>query len=65
MKSVWAKLFFKNWKNKAFNVLYREPKGQIESLEKILKGTLSRIKNSNKQFHVAGDFKLNIFDHEI
>ena len=46
-------------------VLYRQPKGQIESFEKNLKETFSQIKNLKKQFHLAGDLNLIVFDHEI
>ena len=57
--------FFSKRKNTIFNVLYRQPKDQIEPSGKFLKVTFSRIKSSNKQFHVAGDFSLNILDYEI
>ena len=48
-----------------FNVLYRQPKFQTEPYEEFLKEIFSRIKSSNKKFHVAGDFNLNFLDYEI
>ena len=65
VESISGEILFENRKNAIFNVLYRQPKGQIEPLEKFLKETFSRIKNSDKQFHVAVDFNLSVPDHEI
>ena len=64
MELIWVELLFENRKNPIFNVLYRKPKGKIESFEKFLKETFPRIKSSNKQFYVAGDFNLNVLDYE-
>ena len=65
VKSISVELLFENRKNIIFNVLYRQFKGQIKSFEKFLKETFSRIMSSNKQFHVAGDFNLNVLEYEI
>ena len=53
-------------KNRNFliNALYRPPNGQIESFENFLNNTFSKIKKSNKLFHIAGDFNLNLLDHD-
>ena len=65
MESISVEFLFENRKNTFFNVLYRQPKGQIEPFEKFLKRTFSRIKSSNKQFNVAVVFNLNVLDYEI
>ena len=49
---------------KTINALYRPPNGQIESFEKFLNNIFSKIKKSNKLFHIAGDFNLNVLDHD-
>ena len=49
---------------KTINALYRPPNGQIESFEKCLNNIFSKIKKSNKLFHIAGDFDLNLLDHD-
>ena len=41
-----VKVLFKDRKNEIFNVLYRQPKGRIEPLQKLLKEKFSQIKNS-------------------
>ena len=61
-ESMSVELLLKNRKNTIFNVWYRQTKGQIYPFEKFLKRKFSRIKSSNKQFHVVGDFNLNFFD---
>ena len=48
-------------KNTLFNVLYRPPNGQIETFENFLRHLL--LLNYNKNFHIAGDFNLNLLDH--
>ena len=63
VESISVELLFENRKNTTFNVLSRQPKGQIEPFEKFSKETFSRIKSSNNQFHVAG--YLNVLDYEI
>ena len=60
VESISVELLFESRKNAIFNVLYRQPKVQIEPFE-----TFSRIKSPNKQFHVASDFNLNVLDYEI
>ena len=46
------------------NVLYRPPSGKIEPFEKFLNKLLSSVQNSNKNLHIAGDFNLNLLDHD-
>ena len=64
-ESISIEILLENREKTTFNVSYRQPKGQIEPFKKCLKETFSGIKNSNKKFHVAGDFNLNVLDHEI
>ena len=51
-------------RNTLINALYRLPNGQIESFENCLNNIFSKIKKSNKLFHVADDFNLNLLDHD-
>ena len=46
------------------NVLYRHSVGQYEQFENFLTTFFSRTKNSNKDIHIAGDFNLNLLDHD-
>ena len=55
VESVSVEILFENRKNTIFNVLYKQPKGQIEPFEKFWKEIFPRIKNSNKELHVAGE----------
>ena len=64
VESISVELLFENSKNSVFNVLYRQPKGKIEPLKKFLNEIFLSIKKSNKQFHIAGDFNLNVLDYE-
>ena len=62
VESISADFIFENRNNTVFNVLYRQPNSQIEPFEKFSKETFSRIKSSNKQFHVASDLKYVKYD---
>ena len=64
-ESIWVAIILKSRKNTIFNALYKQPKGQIKLIGKFLRETFSWMKNSKKQFHVPGDFKLNVVDHKI
>ena len=44
--------------------MYRAPKGVIEPFKRFLKEILKKTKNNLKPFHTAGDFNLNILDHD-
>ena len=50
--------------NVFFNVLYRPPIGQCEQFENFLTTFFSRTKSCNKDSHIAGDFNLNLLDHD-
>ena len=56
-------LFYKERKT-LINVLYSPLKGVIEPLERFLKNFLKKTINNLKPFHIAGDFNLNILDHD-
>ena len=51
-------------RNTLINILYRPSNDQIESFEHFLNNIFSKIKKSNKLFHIAGDFNLNLLDHD-
>ena len=55
---------FDKERNALINSLYRPPKRVIESLETFLKKFSKNQKNNLKPFHIAGDFSLNILDHD-
>ena len=65
IESVTIEILSEKKRNTLINALYRPPNGQIESFEKFLNNIFSKIKNSNKSFHIAGDFNLNLLDHEL
>ena len=39
-------------------------KGVIKPFETFLKEILNKIKNNMKPYHIAGDFNLNVLDHD-
>ena len=51
-------------RNVLVNVLYRPPVGQYEQFENFLTTFFSRTKSCNKDVHIAGDFNLNLLDHD-
>ena len=51
-------------RNTFVNVLYRPTNGKIEPFENFLVKLLSSVQNANKDLHIAGDFNLNLLDHE-
>ena len=63
VESLGVELLHDKTKNTLFNVLYRPPNGQIETFENFLRHLFHENKNSNKNFHIAGDFNLNLLDH--
>ena len=46
------------------NTLYRPPERTLNRLNRFLKEILKKTKNNLKPFHIAGDFNLNILDHD-
>ena len=64
VESLCIELLFENKRNTLIYVLYRPYNGQTESFEKFLKNVFSITKNSNKVHRIAGDFNLNLLNHE-
>ena len=52
------------WRNTLFIVVYRLPSGKIEPFENFFKILFNKKKSSNKNYHIAGDFNLNLLDHD-
>ena len=44
--------------------MYRPPKGLLEPLDKFLNEIFNKTKKSNKNFHISGDFNLNVLHHD-
>ena len=63
VESLGVELLHVKKKNTLFNVLYRPSNGQIETFENFLRHLFHENKNSNKNFHIAGDSNLNLLDH--
>ena len=47
-----------------FNVVYRPPNGKTEPFENFLKIIFNKNKESNKNYHIAGYFNLNLLDYD-
>ena len=46
------------------NISYKPSKGLAEPFEKFLNCIFHKTKKLNKKFDVAGDFNLNVLDHD-
>ena len=64
IESIGVELLCEKRRNTLFNVIYRPPNGKIEPFENFLKILFNKNKNSNKNYHIAGDFNLNLLDHD-
>ena len=64
IESLTLEIISDNTRNTLVNVLYRPPNGQFETFESFLTNVLVKTKNSNKNIHIAGDFNLNLRDHD-
>ena len=64
VESLSIEILFHKERNTLINVLYRPLKGVIEPFERFLKEILKKAKDNLKPFHIAGDFYLNILDHD-
>ena len=53
-----------NQGNSLINVSYRPPSGKFEPFELFLNTLASSVRNSKKNIHIAGDFNLNLLDHD-
>ena len=64
VESVSIELLCNKNRNTLINVLYRPLKGFTEPFEKFLNCTFRKTKKSNKKFHLARDFNVNVLDHD-
>ena len=64
IESIRVELVYEKRRNTLFNVVYRPPNSKIEPFENFLKILFNKNKNSNKNYHIAGDFNLNLLDHD-
>ena len=65
IESIGVELLCEKRRNTVFNVIYRPSNGEIELFENFsLKILFSKNKNFNKNYHIAGDFNLNLLDHD-
>ena len=63
-ESISVELLHEKRRNTLFNVVYRPPNSKKEPFENFLKILFNKNKNSNKNYHIAGDFNLNLLDHD-
>ena len=64
VESLSIEILFHKERNTLINLLYRPLKDVIEPFERFLKEILKKAKDNLKPFHIAGDFYLNILDHD-
>ena len=64
IESIDVELLYEKRKNTLFNVVSRPPNGKREPFENFLKILFNKNKNSNKNYHIAGDFNPNLLDHD-
>ena len=64
IESLSIELSLDNKRSTFFNVLYRPLNGKIEPFETFLVKLLSSIQKANKDLYIAGNFNLNLLDHE-
>ena len=64
IESLSIELSLDNKRSTFVNVLYSPPNGKIKPFEDFLVSLLSSVQNANKDLHIAGDFDLNLLDHE-
>ena len=64
VESISVELLWKKNPNISINVLHRSPKGLTEPFEKFPNWIFHKTKKSNKNFHIAEDFDLNVLDHD-
>ena len=64
IESVSVELLHEKRRNALFNVVYRPPNGKIEPFENFLKILFNKNKNSNNNYHIAGDLNLNLLNYD-
>ena len=63
IESIDVELLYEKRRNTLLNIVYRPPNSKIEPFENFLKIRFNKNKNSNKNYHIGGDFSLNLLDH--
>ena len=64
IEPIGVELLHEKRRNTFFNVVYKPPNGKIEPSENFLKILFNKNKNSNKNYHIAGYFNLNLSDFD-
>ena len=64
IESIGVETLYEKRRNNLFNVIYRPPNSKIEPFGNVLKILFNKNKNSNKNYHIAGDFNINLLDHD-
>ena len=64
IESIGVELLCEKMRNTLCNVIYRPPNSKIEPFENFLKILFNKNKIFNKNYHIAGDFNLNLLDHD-
>ena len=64
IESLTLKILSHKTRDVLVNVLYTPPVGQYEQFENFLTTSFSRTKSCNKDIHIAGDFNLDLLDHD-
>ena len=64
IETIGVELLHEKRRNTLFNVVYRPPNGETEPFENFIKILFNKNKNSNKNYHIAEDFNLNLLDHD-
>ena len=64
IESIGAELLYEKTRNTLFNVVYKPPNSKIEPFENFLKILFNKNENSNKNYHIAENFNLNLLDHD-
>ena len=63
IESISVEISSNKKRNSLVNILYRPPNREIEPFKIYLDNVFAKTKNSNKAMHIAGDFSLNLLDH--
>ena len=64
IESIGVELLHEKRRNILFNVVYGPPSSKIEPFENFSKILFNKTKISNKNYHIAGDFSLNLLDYD-
>ena len=62
IESIGVECLCEKKRSTLFNVIYKSPNDKKEPFENLLKILFNKNKNSNKNYHIARDFNLNLLD---